>query len=355
MSMPKDLATRTKRAQAMAAMGLIKRANDHFLVGTQSLKGQPSQHKVWRNQIGKVCCTCEEFNQAVKDTPGFRCEHILAVKLLLAVPTPEAVKPLPPHQAATNDAAPVAPTICNSLSITPSTKPATVEEGEIVMTKPHPITETRPADTASPFNEILKKLSAPIPLELIKQREGWQGRNGLTHFVDYIEWHTVADLLDQNTPDWSHAVRAVTQIGDLVAVTASITINGVTREGIGTGSAESEMGIKKAEHDALKRAAVKFGVARELYKHADDGDETPATPALPRDPLAKTLADLVTPKQLVALRAIAHAQGLEAEQECLTLYGCKLEELSRQAASALIDHFKVRQTEDAPEQWRRAV
>jgi len=43
------------------------------------------------------------------------------------------------------------------------------------------------------------------------------------------------------------------------------TISGVTREGVGTGLADSETGIKKAEHDALKRAAVKFGVVRDCY------------------------------------------------------------------------------------------
>src|SRR5207248_6439035 len=138
--------------------------------------------------------------------------------------------------------------------------------------------------------------------------------------VDYIEWHTVADLLDQITPLWAHAVRSITPIGDLVAVTAAITINGITREGIGTGPSDSEMGIKKAEHDALKRAAVKFGIARELYRREAEGEEPPAEivshPPQPRDPLAKTLADLITPKQLVAIRAIAHAQGLQAEQVC---------------------------------------
>ena len=56
----------------------------------------------------------------------------------------------------------------------------------------------------------------------------------------------------------------------IVTVTVAITIDGITREGLGTGYADSEMGIKKAEHDALKRAAVKFGIARELYKKESD-------------------------------------------------------------------------------------
>lgn len=210
--------------------------------------------------------------------------------------------------------------------------------------------------TDSNFQLVLKKLSAPIPIALIKQREGWGGRDGLTHFVDYIEWHTVADLLDHIAPQWSHAVRSITPIGSLVAVTASITINGITREGIGTGPSDSEMGIKKAEHDALKRAAVKFGIARELYRRDTEGDESPTEhlPQQPRDPLAKTLADLITPKQLVAIRAIAHAQGLQAEQECQKIYNCQLEELSRQAASALIDQLKLQQQPE-PQQWQRAV
>ncbi len=114
--------------------------------------------------------------------------------------------------------------------------------------------------TESGFSALLKQLSAGVRKEDVKQREGWRDRSGQTHYVDYVEWHTVADLLDRIVPDWSHAVRGVVQIGDFVAVTAAITINGVTREGVGTGPADSETGIKKAEHDALKRAAVKFGL-----------------------------------------------------------------------------------------------
>jgi hypothetical protein len=144
--------------------------------------------------------------------------------------------------------------------------------------------------TESGVSALLKQLSTGVRREEIKRREGWRDRSGQTHYVDYVEWHTVADLLDRLVPDWSHAVRGVVQIGDFVAVTAAITINGVTREGVGTGPADSETGIKKAEHDALKRAAVKFGVARDLYRDEDGsndssrrtGNNGPAVP--PRDP-----------------------------------------------------------------------
>ncbi|MEP6924070.1 MAG: Rad52/Rad22 family DNA repair protein, partial [Pyrinomonadaceae bacterium] len=185
--------------------------------------------------------------------------------------------------------------------------------------------------------------------QMVKQREGWRDRNGNVHMVDYVEWHTVADILDRVAPQWSHQIRDIKQIGDTVAVTAAITIDGVTREGIGTGSFETEMGIKKAEHDALKRAAVKFGIARELYRRESDVIEregsgnNPNGGGFPANPVAKSLADLVTPKQLGMIRALGRESGVDADQECETVMSCKTDELSKKAASAFIQHLQEMQ------------
>jgi hypothetical protein len=158
------------------------------------------------------------------------------------------------------------------------------------------------------FTNTLRVLRQPVDPKLIKTREGWTDRNGNKHMVEYVEWHAVADILDRVAPTWSHSVRGIVQIGDMVAVTAAITIDGVTREGVGTGTADNETGIKKAEHDALKRASIKFGIARELYQRESDViEQTGAGPQsgdFPRDPLAKSMADLVTPKQLGMIRAL---------------------------------------------------
>src|SRR5262245_46358527 len=166
------------------------------------------------------------------------------------------------------------------------------------------------------FDSVLRKLRQPIEARLIKSREGWTDSDGNTHFIEYIEWHTVADILDRGTPNWSHAVRSIQQIGELVAVSASITSEKVTREGIGTGEAGSEIGIKKAEHDALKRAAVKFGIARDLYQRESEviHPQIPLKPeksGFPKEPLARTLADLITPRQINLIRAIGRDSGFE--------------------------------------------
>jgi hypothetical protein len=222
---------------------------------------------------------------------------------------------------------------------------ATVKLAALPQTSTTPVNQ-EPA-TENEFSSLLKRLTEGIRKEDVKQREGWRDRNGQTHYVDYVEWHTVADLLDRLVPDRSHAVRGIVQIGDFVAATAAITINGVTREGVGTGPADSETGIKKAEHDALKRAAVKFGVARDLYRDEDGsndssrrmGNKAPTAP--PRDPIAKTLADLISPKQLALINRLAKTLKLDPEAACQEMYQAKLNEISRKAASALIERLNM--------------
>lgn len=197
------------------------------------------------------------------------------------------------------------------------------------------------------FSSTLKELRKNVDPNLVKQREGWRDRNGNVQMVDYVEWHTVADILDETAPNWMHTVKDIRPIGDIMTITVAITIDGITREGIGTGLAHSEMGIKKAEHDALKRAAVKFGIARELYKRESDVIEREGS-AVPEDdfpanPVARNLADLVTAKQLGMIRAIAREIGIDPDEECEAVMHCRTDELSKRAASSLIQHLQETQ------------
>jgi hypothetical protein len=199
------------------------------------------------------------------------------------------------------------------------------------------------------FSTTLKELRKNVEPELVRHREARRDRNGNVRTVDYVEWHTVADVLDRTAPNWAHSVKDIRSIGDFAVVTVAITIDDVTREGIGTGSARSETGIKKAEHDALKRAAVKFGIARDLYKKDVDAIDAPEVrPEFPADPVALTLADMVTTKQLGMIRAVAREAAIDADKECLEILNCRISELSRRAASALIDHLRELKPQELP-------
>ncbi|HEX8423509.1 MAG TPA: Rad52/Rad22 family DNA repair protein, partial [Pyrinomonadaceae bacterium] len=317
---------RDKRAQGIAAMGLVNREGDRFRVTTPSLRGKRTSYEVWRDETGRVRCSCLEFEEMSAGDATFRCEHVLAVKHALVARTSEPVtKPQAHKQPAARAAA------AESKAATPNTNESTASETrevahsepatgvereqagaaeetqapeahvpnvsplaaytneeeqeemskkqavqqteedlDFVTAEEHEAAQNGAAVVPMAFTNTLRILRQPVDPKLIKTREGWRDRNGNQHMVEYVEWHAVADILDRVAPPWSHAVRGIVQIGDMVAVTAAITIEGVTREGVGTGTADNETGIKKAEHDALKRAAIKFGIARELYQRESE-------------------------------------------------------------------------------------
>jgi hypothetical protein len=191
------------------------------------------------------------------------------------------------------------------------------------------------------FAETLNELSSRVTPDLVRQRPLRRHAKGDLQVIEYVEWHTVADILDEHAPDWKHTIRSVQQIGDIVAVIVAVTIGEVTREGIGTGRADSETGIKKAEHDALKRAAVKFGVARELYRRGKDvNGEIADKQSLPSEPVARSMGDMVTAKQLGMIRSVARNADADPDAECAALFRCRVGELSKKAASHLIDHLR---------------
>jgi hypothetical protein len=419
---------RDKRAQGIAAMGLVNREGDRFQVTTPTLRGRRASYEVWRDEAGRVRCTCLEFEEQSAADPRFRCEHILAVKhavlnknteaaakqqqpaVKVSAPqaqgaTPENVVAAETPDTMTQPASekhgeaaaelraprktprfvreqneqPEAPAALMDESAddeTPKRSLAEHEETEeLEMTKKATAHVPNPADeqdfitadeyeqqTAAPvvslsFAKTLSTLKQPIDPRLIKTREGWTDRQGNKHMVEYVEWHAVADILDRVAPTWSHSVRGIVQIGDMVAVTCAISIDGVTREGVGTGNADNETGIKKAEHDALKRAAIKFGIARELYQRESEVIERegagPQPGEFPKDPLAKSMADLVTPKQLGMIRALAREAGVDPDEESQAVMRVRTEELSKRAASTFIDHLKRLQSEQ-PFEVRRA-
>ena len=405
---------RDKRAQGIAAMGLVSREGDRFRVTTPTLRGRRANYEVWRDEAGRVRCTCLEFEEQSASDPRYRCEHILAVKHavlnkntedaakqqsvthaaahargaenVVAAETPNtdtqpasekhgeaaaevrAPRKTPRFAREQNEQPEVAASEAREVSAVETPKRSLADnEEEIEMTRKQTAHVQKSADeqefiTAEEYAEqsgaqvvplsfakTLSTLKQPIDPRLIKTREGWRDRNGNQHMVEYVEWHTVADLLDRLAPTWSHAVRGIVQIGDMVAVTCAITIDGVTREGVGTGNADNETGIKKAEHDALKRAAIKFGIARELYQRESEIIETqgagPQPGDFPKDPLAKSMADLVTPKQLGMIRALAREAGVDPDEESQSVMRVRTEELSKRAASSFIDHLKGLQRE----------
>ena len=120
--------------------------------------------------------------------------------------------------------------------------------------------------------DIWSKLAAPLPTGVIAWRQDGKPmqRDGkhFARFVCYIEANTVRERLDSVVPgEWDLTLELLPSLpvadGDAACTfKARLQILGVIREDVGTGR-----DYKSAATDAFKRAAVRFGIAHELYAY----------------------------------------------------------------------------------------
>lgn len=137
--------------------------------------------------------------------------------------------------------------------------------------------------------DVWAGLSAPVPTAVVSWRQDGKVtvRDGkyFARFVAYIEANTVRERLDTVVPgEWDLTLELLPTIagddgdGAQCSFKARLQILGVIREDIGTGR-----DYKQASTDAFKRAAVRFGIAHELYSYEQnwvemDGDGKYAKP-----------------------------------------------------------------------------
>jgi hypothetical protein len=139
--------------------------------------------------------------------------------------------------------------------------------------------------------DIWAALAAPLPAGVISWRQDGRPitRDGrvLARFVAYIEANTVRERLDTVVPgEWDLTLELLPPVTGLdddanqgaCSFKARLQILGVIREDVGTGK-----DYKQAATDAFKRAAVRFGIAHELYSYEQnwvqmDGDGKYAKP-----------------------------------------------------------------------------
>jgi len=144
--------------------------------------------------------------------------------------------------------------------------------------------------------DIWSKLSAPLPSGVISWRQDGKAlqRDGkyVARFVAYIDANTVRERLDSVVPgEWDLTLDLLPTLAgqdengeQTCSFKARLQILGVIREDVGTGR-----DYKSAATDAFKRAAVRFGIAHELYSFEQnwvpvDGDSRYAKPL--EDPAA---------------------------------------------------------------------
>jgi hypothetical protein len=138
--------------------------------------------------------------------------------------------------------------------------------------------------------DIWSRLAEPLPNGVVYWRQDGKviARDGkyFARFVAYIEANTARERLDAVVPgEWDLTLELLPPLpgmddadGGQCSFKARLQILGVIREDVGTGR-----DYKSAATDAFKRAAVRFGIAHELYAYEQnwvqvDGDGRNARP-----------------------------------------------------------------------------
>lgn len=140
--------------------------------------------------------------------------------------------------------------------------------------------------------DVWTRLAAPLPTGVISWRQDGKivTRDGkhFARFVAYIEANTARERLDTVVPgEWDLTLELLPPLAALdggvendapCAFKARLTVLDVVREDVGSGR-----DYKAAATDAFKRAAVRFGIAHELYAYEQnwvqmDGDGRNAKP-----------------------------------------------------------------------------
>lgn len=151
-------------------------------------------------------------------------------------------------------------------------------------------------------------------------------------------------ILDSKSPNWNCEVIDMRNIGKMVLLTAAITIDGVKRHGIGTAADCTEVEILRAEQSALVCAAKKFDFVRDALAYGLSQSNRKSN-NIPSNPIAQSLFDMITSKQISIIKSTATALTVDAERECQKLMHCSVGELSRKAAAYLIDYLEAIQNE----------
>ena len=137
--------------------------------------------------------------------------------------------------------------------------------------------------------DVWARLAAPLASDTIFWRQDGKpvNRDGrfVARFVAYVEANTVRERLDAVVPgEWDLTLTPLPHIAGEPAGEATcsfkarLQVLGVVREDVGTGR-----DYKQAATDAFKRAAIRFGIAHELYSYGQnwvelDGDGRYAKP-----------------------------------------------------------------------------
>lgn len=272
--------------------------------------------KLRKDTDGRWTCTCDDYDGATTiGVPNYSCEHLYALDHVLVAEAEEDAKKQPGKQA--DQVFDDGELIEGSVPDDKEADLASEKQADEQAAAEDSFIESL-ADKEANLDK-LAVLTTRLPKPVIKTRKVNWGRG----FVEYIEWTFIPKLLNSaiGLDAWEYRVKDVQVHQKAVSCTGSLTILGITRENVGVcdiAGGNLDMAIKGAASDAIKRCAVLFGVALELYEKESDDEPQDGRPAdfskgsvSGRGPGPAAATQPPTEKQLDMLASVVRDKGMD--------------------------------------------
>jgi len=203
---------------------------------------------------------------------------------------------------------------------------ANKEKDKPVKAVPQSLPRAEPLDLPGlDWSSIHEEFSAPFPDDEVHKKKQATSGSGSELFVSYIESRSVMNRLDEvvGPENWEFDVEYLTS----GVIKGILTVCGVTKSDIGSiESPDHTTAVKGCASDALKRAAVHFGIGRYLYDQ--ERQWTQPGQALDRRQAPAPRRDYEPPESIRPTENtfIVHCQqlGLKTQKEICSALGVPL-------------------------------
>lgn len=155
----------------------------------------------------------------------------------------------------------------------------------------HPLQAAQPASSTSLADQIAEALAAPFEVYEVRWKPGAvSGTRALA--MPYVDARVVMDRLDEvcGIDGWSDSYEFLPDGNVVCTLRVRIVGEWISKMDVGGPSEQPDPGdrLKAAVSDALKRAAVKVGIGRYLYRApAQWADFDPKTKRFVRTPVLR--------------------------------------------------------------------
>ena len=130
------------------------------------------------------------------------------------------------------------------------------------------------------LTDVMNQYATPDPSIVSQLKKSWKDKNGQWHemYLDYVGHADLTKILISIDENWTwepleirDGAPVIVVNGETASMWIRLTLLGKSMLGVGTCKAEKTDAPKELIGDALRNAAMRFGIAINLWSKSDSG------------------------------------------------------------------------------------